>query len=401
MKNVTLENGLKVIIEKNALKNTTISVLVRAGLSNETDYQNGISHFIEHCVFKGTTEKTALQLTNDIEKLGGQCNAYTSDDHTMYYVNLLPEYYKDGIDFITDIIQNSIFPEQEIDKERNVVIQEIFMSSDDTQHIVWKNVANTFYNGQTLGRTILGPIENVERFTREDIFEYLNTWYVPNNMVISICGNIDEDEVFEYLLTKLNMRKAHKLIFNTSKFIVDEKFYSSDLEQSHVVVALPGPEYSNKDRIYANMFKNIMSGGMSTRLFQEMREKHGLAYNTAMLSEAYVDSGYMSIYTGTTKENVNKVIDLSKKLLLDAKTNITEDELEKAKNLMLFGLALKYDDSFSVAHSNGIRALFDLPLKNYETIYSEIKAVSLNDIFDFTNKYIVDNFGIVVTSAKE
>lgn len=400
MKNITLENGLKIVIEKNNLKNTTISTLVRAGLLNEKDNQNGISHFIEHCVFKGTTEKTALQLTDDIEKLGGECNAYTSDDHTMYYVNILAEYYKQGIDFILDIIQNATFPEQEIDKERNVIIQEILMSNDNPQYTVWKNIANTFYNNQPLGRTILGPIENVERFTREDIFEYLNTWYVPNNMVISICGNIDEDEVFEYLLTKLNMKNQKKLIFNSSKFIVDNKTYESDLDQSHVLVALSGPEYCNSDRIYASMLKNILSGGMSTRLFQEMREKHGLAYNTTMVNEAYVDSGYIGIYTGTSKENVNKVIDLSKKILLDTKTNITNDELEKAKNLMLFSLAVKYDDSFSVAHTNGLKALFNLKIKEYNTLYSEIKNISLTDIFNFTNKYITNDFSIVITNAK-
>lgn len=189
-----LKNGLRVVTEKRNFSNTTIAIAFKAGMLNETNELNGISHFLEHSLFLGTQTKTSQQLVDQVEKLGGYTNAYTSLDHTVYLCNVLPENWKVGLDYLADITQHSIFPQEKEDKEREVVIQEIMRSKDDPVNCAFETLTKAAYVDQALSRTILGPKENIERFTREDLMNYMKAGYTADNAVISACGDIDHEE---------------------------------------------------------------------------------------------------------------------------------------------------------------------------------------------------------------
>lgn len=179
MQNITkLENGLTIVTQNKDFNNLSIGIWVKAGLLTETPEINGISHFLEHMAFKGTTTKNAKELIDSIEQIGAQCNAYTSTDHTCYYVNLLPEYWKQGIDFLSDIVQNSTFPEEEIERERNVILQELKASLDDPTNIAFYAFMENVYKDQILGKKILGTEENIKRFTKQDFINYVTSGYV-------------------------------------------------------------------------------------------------------------------------------------------------------------------------------------------------------------------------------
>lgn len=402
IKKTKLNNGLTIVTEKRNFNNVVSGIFVGTGLINETAENNGISHLVEHMLFKGTKTKTAFELSNEIEEVGGECNAYTAETQTVYHVDILKEYWKTGLSFLLDIVQNSTFPEEELTKEKDVVIQEIAMSSDSIQHTIYKNLSKTIYAGQSLGRTILGTIQNVEKFTRTDLLQYVNDWYTPDNIVISVAGNIKHEEIVNFI--KDNWFKNTKKVntTNTIKYLNNSATYSEDFEQSHVLVTFETANLLNRhDQLLQSVYANLLDGGMSTRLFQELREKHGLVYSTNSLANAFKDCGFFGVYAGIDEKNIDKTIKLIKELLLETKKGFTEKELYKAKNLLLFRLASSNDNASSRMFSLGGRALNDLPLISYNQIKKEIEKITLNDIIGFTNKYITDKFNVVIIKPKK
>ena len=401
LKKTILDNGLTIVSEKRNFKNVSMGIFVKTGLINETVENNGISHLVEHMLFKGTETKSAFDLVNEIEKIGGECNAYTSDVSTCFYVNVLPSYWQTGLNFLLDIIQHSTFPEAELNKEKEVVIQEIARAYDNIETMVWYDLQKTIYKNQPLERTILGSAENVLNFTRKDLLEYVKKWYTPNNIIISVAGNIKHEEVVEYIKENWVIDSKRTSELKTIEYLNNSGTYEEDFDQAHVIVSLKGMPLTNeKDLLFYYLYTYIMSGGMSSKLFQELREKHGLVYSTYMVSDFFETTGFFGVYAGIDEKNINKTIEVIKNLLRESKSNITEDDLSKAKNMMLFNISMKNDNAYAAMTSNSNVVRYNLTYKSYAKIKKEIEHITLKDINYFTNKYITEDFNTLIVKPK-
>lgn len=394
----TLENGLRIVTENRDFKQTTIGVFVNTGLINETKEINGISHFLEHMAFKGTTTKTAKELAEIIENLGGYTNAYTSNEETVYHVGILPENWKNGVDFLADVLQNSTFPEEELEKERNVILQELARSHDNPTHVLWNNFMKDTYTNCMLKYTILGPEENIKKFKAEDLNEYMHKYYSFDNMIISACGNIDHDEFVSYIQEKFTSLPAHHADIPEEiyGFSTGTNSYTDKFDQAHVMLALNGIPATSTELVLNQVFSNVLNGGMSCRLFQEIREKRGLAYAVSNLDECGKQFGFFGIYLGVDKEKVNEAIEASKEVLLSMTTDISDEEFEKAKNITLFSLATKYDKCFALASSNAYALLYRDHIKSYDEICDEVRGMTKQDLLNFAKRYITDDFSVSI-----
>lgn len=406
----TLVDGLRIVTQKSDFNTVFIGAWVKVGLVDEVESQNGLSHFLEHMIFKGTKTKTAIELSDYIERLGGECNAYTSAEETVIHTTLLPEYWRFGVDFLADVIQNSIFPEEELEKERNVILQEISMYENDPNSELHKHAMANMYESDPLGRTILGPRENIENFTREDLVNYYNAHYGPNNIVISACGNINHDEFVEYVKSQFmpNFREPtvpqlHCNTFKSGKHEVQNIF-----SQAQFLLSVQGPtckgiEY--KEKATLKLLFNVIDGGMSCRLFQEIREKHGLAYYVSLLSSRLESTGFFSVYAALDKKDVEKAIELTKQVLQSAKETITEEELLKAKNSVIHELAKYYDSCAGLATANGELTIHGLPYTTYEESKCVIQSITLTEVLECANKYIPnadeDSFALTIMTPYE
>ena len=387
-----LKNGLTIITEKKKVQKVCIGVLVKAGLINETDKQNGISHFLEHMAFKGTATKSAKDLAESIESLGGSCNAYTSTDHTLYHVEMLAKYWKAGLTFLKDIVVDSTFPEDELERERKVILQEIARSKDNPMHVFWDRLGSTIYSHQNIGRTILGPVGNIKKFTRKDLKDYVKEYYVPNNMIISASGNVSHWQFVHFVKTLFGHMKAKK-VKNTVKaeFIPQSKVFEEIFDQSLVGIVYNGPtKTENKQEVYS-IFESILDGGMSCRLFQEVREKNGLCYSTSVINDALKDSGFIGAYAGVKKENVKKALAVMEECLESMKTDITDEELQKAKNLMTYRLGNVLDSPDGMMNLNATSYMYNGKLVDFKKRIKRLNAVTKEEVFEFAKKYIVSD----------
>ena len=391
--NVTkLEDGLTVVTQNADFNKVFIGAWIKTGLINESDEENGLSHFLEHMVFKGTQTRSALQLSDYIEKLGGECNAYTSIEETVVHTSLLQDYWKYGVDFLADVIQNSVFPEEELERERAVIMQEIAMYENDPTSEMFRFYMENAYKGDPISRSILGPQENISSFTQDDLRNYFNKWYTPENIVISACGNINHDEFVDYV------RASFKKGFRETKLYTQKENSFKNIKakkqnifsQSQFIIGTKGITMmdSDKDKMTYTILANILDGGMSCRLFQEIREKQGLAYQVSLITHTMVENGFIGVHASLEEKNIDKAIQLSKNVLSSVKENISDDELMKAKNSVTYGLSSKHDSCSSLATSNGIRALFGLDFKTFEEIKELIYSITKDDVYSIANKYI-------------
>lgn len=390
----TLDDGMKIVTQKADFNNVFIGAWVKVGLINESDEENGLSHFLEHMLFKGTKNRTALQLSDYIEKLGGECNAYTSTEKTVIHTSLLPEHWKFGVDFLADVIQNSNFPKEEIEREREVIMQEIAMYENDPMSEMFTHFMKNVYAGDSLGRTILGPRKNIQKFTRDDLINYFNKWYTTNNIVISACGNIDHEEFVNYVKQQFipAFRIGNSYEENKNDFKIVESKRQNIFSQSQFILATKSIDlHSNeKDKLILEILSNIIDGGMSCRLFQEIREKHGLAYQVGFMANLMERTGFIGVHASLDERNIDKAVKLVKEVLESVKTQITDDELEKAKNTILYSMASNYDSCARLASSNGSCVLFNIEIKTYEQIRDALKEITKEDVFKFAQKYIPD-----------
>lgn len=403
MLNVTvLENGLTVITQKCDFKSITIGAWIKAGLITERPDNNGISHFLEHMAFKGTEKHNAQELVDMIERLGGSCNAYTSVDTTAYHVSLLPQHWKEGINFLSEILQYSTFPEEELIKERDVILQEIARSKDNPSRCLFNNVLYNTYPNSIISSTILGTEANIVHMKREDLKEYMQTWYSFDNTIISACGDIEHNAFVEYIKEKFTSlsstcpTKTETPLFTSHNVENTDKF-----DQAHIFVGVNGPKANEDDYITYWVFSNILDGGMSCRLFQEIREKKGLAYAVGLIEVFAKTHGLFGIYAGVSNDKINETIKVCKEVLNSMKTDISDEDFEKAKNVALFKLASQQDECFSLASSNVYSYIYNGNIYDYAELKNKIEAITKEDIFSFASKYITDNYAIDVLKGSE
>ena len=379
----TLKNGLRVITApRPQIESVSLGIWVNTGSSDETIEDNGISHFIEHMVFKGTKKRNSLQISEDIENVGGGTNAYTSRHFTCFYAKMLKNDLELAIDVIADFITSPLFEESEMVKEKEVVVQEIKQSLDAPDDLVFDYFQETCFPNQATGRSILGPIDTVRGFTAERMHNYMKNHYTANNMVVVAVGNLDHDKFVKMAEERLSMvAPTGNFIADKQEYVGGAKIECKDIEQTHLVLGFKGASYLNEDYYKYSVLSTILGGGMSSRLFQEIREKRGLVYTINSFNQSLKNTGVFGIYAGTTPNELNELIpvvaDEVKKLLND---KVSDAELNRAKTQIKASLLMSLESSSSTAEILARQLLlFNRVIPISETV-EKIEAITKDDL---------------------
>jgi predicted Zn-dependent peptidase len=385
----TLSNGFQIVTEHMpGFQSASLGIWIKAGGRHERAEENGIAHFLEHMAFKGTKSRSALQIAEMIEDVGGYINAYTSREVTAYYTRVLKEDVALSINLLFDILQNSIFEEKEIEVERGVILQEIGQSLDTPDDVIFDWLQDISYPDQALGRTILGPSERVKNFSRANLIDFIAQHYHPERMILSAAGGIDHDEIIrlaEASFGTLPMRAAPEN-FGKAKFVGGEFRKEKSLEQAHVALAFESPSYRDDDIYTAQIYSVALGGGMSSRLFQEIREKRGLCYTIFAQAGAFSDSGMMTIYAGTSEAQVPDLMALTFDELRRAAEDMSSNELERARAQMKAGMLMGLESASNRAERLARQVQVWGYVPELEETVAKIENVTLDRLRSFSER---------------
>lgn len=378
-----LENGFRVVTEQMpGLESASLGIWVMAGGRHETAAQNGIAHFLEHMAFKGTDRRTALEIAEAIEDVGGYINAYTSREVTAYYARVLKQDVALAFDVISDIVLNPIFDANEIETERGVILQEIGQALDTPDDVVFDWLQEVAFPDQPMGRTILGPVERVKSFSRDDLAGFVAQHYGPDRLILSAAGAVDHDEIMRLAeATFGGLSRGADHVADAAGWATGERHeIRNGLEQVHFTLGIEAPSYRD-DAFYAGqLFSSGLGGGMSSRLFQEVREKRGLCYSIFSQLGSYDDTGMMTIYAGTSADDIGDLAQLTVQELIRAADEMTEKELERARTQLKAGLLMGLESPSSRAERMArLIGIWDRVPDLSETV-EKIDAVTLSDL---------------------
>jgi predicted Zn-dependent peptidase len=347
----TLPNGFRIVTEAMpGLKSASVGIWITAGGRHERAEQNGIAHFLEHMAFKGTEKRSSLQIAEEIEDVGGFINAYTSREMTAYYARVLQDDVALALDVIGDIVLNPVFDPKEIETERHVILQEIGQAMDTPDDIVFDWLQEACYPDQPFGRTILGPAERVSSFSRSDLTSFVDEHYSPDRMILSAAGAVDHDAIVAQAEALFGDRKAvGGGLIQPARFQGAERRENKALEQVHFAMAFDAPSYRSPDVYTAQIYAMAMGGGMSSRLFQKVREERGLCYSIFAQSGAYEDAGQITIYAGTSEEEIGDLTQITLDELKRASSDMTEAEVSRARVQLKAGLLMGLESPSSRA----------------------------------------------------
>jgi len=314
IKKSVLPNGLKIVSEcVDSVKSISIGIWVKTGSRNESEKQAGITHFLEHMLFKGTKKRNAYEIAQSMESVGGYLNAFTSTEYTCYYARCLDSKLETALDVLSDMVKNSQFPRRELQKEKKVVLEEMKMYRDSPEDVVFDEFSSQVFKDHPIGRPILGYEKTVSAFSRQNLFDYMEERYQPDNLLIAVAGNVDHDVVVELVSELLNHTET-KATVNAEQplqpYEVSSKEVKKPIEQTHMIMGRRALNYNHPDKYLLLLANTILGGGMSSRLHQNIREKYGYCYSVGPFNQSYVDSGLFGVYVGTDKEYVPHVRDL-------------------------------------------------------------------------------------------
>jgi len=380
----TLSNGLRIVTEHMpGLESTALGVWVSAGCRHEAPEQNGIAHFLEHMAFKGTKRRSALQIAEEIEDVGGYINAYTSREVTAYYARVLRDDVALALDLISDIVLNPVFDPREIEVERGVILQEIGQAADTPDDIIFDWLQEEAYPGQPLGRTILGPAERVRAFTRADFDRFVAQHYGPGQLILSAAGAVDHDEIVRLAEQAFgHLPPSSPMTPEPGQFAGGERREIKALEQAHFTLALEAPGYRSDDIYTAQIYATALGGGMSSRLFQEIREKRGLCYTIYSQVGSYDDTGLLTIYAGTSGEELPELVTLTLDELKRSTEDMTEAELARARAQMKAGLLMGLESPSARAERLARLVAIWNRVPPLEETVARIDAVTLSGLRD-------------------
>lgn len=346
-----LDNGLRLITEAMPhVRSVTIGVWLMRGSRHESDERSGIAHFVEHMLFKGTEERTAEDIAQAIDSIGGQLDAFTAKEYASYYIKVLDEHLPLAVDLLADIVLRPAFVADEIEREKKVILEEIKMVEDTPDDLVHELFTQHFWEGHPLGRPILGSKESVESFTPDSLHEYFGGAYVAKNMIVSAAGNLDHARVRALIEAAFGPVAAEgEPVAATPPTVVPQIVTrTKDLEQSHICLGTDSYPQRHDDRYVSYILNTVLGGSMSSRLFQNVREKRGLAYAVFSGLSAYRDAGNITIYAGCANEAVGEVIDLCVEELRGLKkATVPEAELRRAKDHLKGSLMLSLENTAS------------------------------------------------------
>lgn len=393
-KTTQLENGVRIIWEKIPhFRSASIGLWFLAGSAYEKTEENGLSHFIEHMLFKGTEHRSARQIAETMDSVGGQLNAFTSKEYTCYYFKVIDEHIELGLDLLSDMILHPTFDQKELSKEKSVILEEINMYEDSPEDLVHELLSKAYFGNHPLALPILGTSERLVQYTRDDLLSFMNRYYTTDNLVISAAGNFMEDDLIAMINSyfgkwkqKAKTARQEKINFTNTDIL----FARKDIEQLHLSLAFPGIETGSDDMYPLLIMNNILGGSMSSRLFQRIREQKGLAYSVFSYSSNYLAGGMYNIYAGIKPSQAIEVLELILEEVNALKNKgITEEEFYTAREQLKGNYIMGMESTSSRMNAMGrSKILLEKAMTPTEVI-DKINGVSLEDV----QRIILNMFG--------
>ncbi len=387
----TLENGIRLVHRHNERAIAHCGLIINAGSRDEEESQNGIAHFIEHVIFKGTTKRKAYHILSRLENVGGDLNAFTSKEETCIYASFLHEHYERSLELFSDILFNSVFPEKEINREKDIVLDEINSYKDSPAEQIFDDFEEQLFDGHPFARNILGTPKTVKSFKKSDILEFISKNYHTDQMVISSVGNIEfevliklANKYFGIIQPNLRIKPREKIIqYKPSQNIVDRKNHLA-----HCVIGNMAYAVEDKNRLGLVLLNNLLGGpGLNSKLNLALRERHGYAYDIESSYQAYSDTGVFCIYFGTDPENLKKATSIvmkELKSLSDKKLGVLQ--LSRAKTQIIGQLAIALESNLSEMLSNGRRLLQVSKIESVTEIIKSINDLSAEQLLEISNE---------------
>jgi predicted Zn-dependent peptidase len=399
VRRTVLPSGLRIVTEEvPSVRSAAIGIWVNVGSRDETPAVAGASHFLEHLLFKGTTRRNALEISATIEAVGGEMNAFTSKEYTCFYARVIDTDLPMAIDIVSDLITSSIVSALDVDAERKVVLEEIAMRDDDPSDLVHDLYAETYYGDTQLGRPILGTIKSISEMTRSSVFNYYKKKYLPQDLVVAVAGNIKHKRVVamvEEALSRdnfLDVKGSPQIRPNTpvkTKPMQSVGLMTRKTEQAHMFYGMEGVARSDERRFAMGVLASALGGGMSSRLFQEIREKRGLAYSVYAYAQQFAGSGQIGFYAGCNPTKAIEVIEIIREVLADvAENGMSHEEIERAKGAVRGSLVLSQEDSGSRMSRIGKNEIVYGQVMGFDEILKAISRVNPTDVREIANEFL-------------
>jgi predicted Zn-dependent peptidase len=383
---IKLKNGVRVLtIPMPGVESVTALILCKTGSRNETPNQSGISHVLEHMVFKGTKKyPSPMHIAEAVDSIGAEQNAFTSKEYTGYYITSAAKHLPLTLDIQAEMLTKPLLPQDDLNREREVIVEEINMYEDHPMERAMEEFENLMYQGSSMGRLIIGTKETVRATTSADLRKYMGEWYYGGNILVVIAGKIEDEGSVKALVEKqLGAMKSGPIAGYTSVATygpVEARHHKKKTEQAHFLIGVPGLSMSDPRRYALSLAQVVLGGGMSSRLFNEIREKRGLAYYVkADLDSAY-DAGYFSVRAGVKLEKLSEAMQVVKDEMLKLSKTITEKEIAKAKEYLLGRMPLSLEDSMGVAQFFGTRALMLDEIRQPEEVQQKIQKTTIEEV---------------------
>ncbi len=398
-----LPNGLAIVSEEiRYVRSISIGVWINVGSRDENESNNGISHFLEHMVFKGTKRFSAPKIARSLEQVGGYLNAFTTKEHTCYYARILDDHLKDAIDVLSDLVQNPLFPRAEMEKEKGVILEELKNIEDDPDDLIHDYFDHNVFKKHPLGFPIIGRAETVKGFRQEDLFQFIYRHYVPSRMVVAAAGNL-RHEVLVELVEKFfrSARDNGTRIERTSgprRSNPKQEFFEKPITQAHVCLGTLGFGVNNRQRFALLLLNTLLGDGMSSRLFQNIREKYGFAYSVYSFANLLSDTGNVGVYMGTDNNNINRSIELIYTELEKLKNrSVSERELTRAKAQLKGSIMLGLESMSNRMMRLGSGEFYFNKFIALDEVLKAIEAIGVDDLRGVANRlFQFDRFSTVV-----
>ncbi|NRA88068.1 MAG: insulinase family protein [Rhizobiales bacterium] len=387
-----LANGLTIVSHQMPIQSIAVGAWIKVGSRNEDISEHGIAHFLEHMAFKGTKNRSAKDIVEQVENVGGDMNASTGIEVTSYYFRLLKADLNLGIEILADILLNPVFSEEEMAKEKDVILQEIAATDDDPDDVLFDQLIESAYEKQAIGRSILGTKKSVMALTVEQLRGFLNKHYVPDNMVIAMAGGASHQQ-FVKLATQYfgDMPSKPVPVADKSSFTPADVKIEKSLEQSYLILGFESLHFNHPDFFAQQIMSQLFGGGMSSRLFQNIREEKGLCYSIYSSSWGFDDTGLMFIYAATSSDNIEKVKQLIYKEIVALIKNINEEELARACNQIKASQMMSLESPVSRSEQIARQSIFYKDVIVIDDILAKLEKVTVKDMLRVANNLFIGN----------
>ena len=386
-----LINGLPVVMEPiRNMRSVVLGIWVKVGSRHEPPDKNGISHFLEHMFFKGTKKRSAKDIAFEIDSLGGELNAFTSRENTTFYIKVLDEFLEKGLELLSDIFLNSTFPEEDIGKEKKIIKEEIKMVEDTPDDYIHDLSNQTIWGNSGLGQPVLGRRDTIKLFMKDDLISHIRKYYGTKDIVVSCAGNFET----EHLLSLLNKNLGHLRRGSepwrgaAPDFANKVEVFRKELSEAHICLGIKGIPQASDERYSLFTINTILGAGVSSRLFQEIREKRGLAYSIYSFIASYIDTGVWGVYAGVSRKKVREVIELILAEIYNLKDTVNETELQRAKNQLKGNIILGLESTSSRMNNIARQEIYYGKYYSPREIMNEIDSITVKQIKELIEQLV-------------